>query len=290
MRSNYSLLEEKHQAMLAVRYPGRMDVIPLFQPSSIREMRDWLITYAPAVEKWERKRVYKLWKEVRGTAPETFLVAVPTPEGHYVDRNIRTVTVRAFHHRHEPTAQNPLNRVAEFLWEFRINEDGSLKLRPFENSFSEKLYWIEIEHVQALQRAFREELGWTGQKRNGRRRKSVAKRHLLPPYLGNLADYPDVTYFKGGTKQVEPKSHHDSEKFPGLKTNNELMAHYVFVLNPATDNPRIAAYDEAYYQPWYHETRTPNIFVFGDYTTPKRIRHLADLGLSLDDLDINFAA
>ncbi len=293
---DHRTLREAHRAMVAQRYPNRTDIIPLFQPASVADMRAWLITYAPEIAKWPRKLVRKLWKEVRGTHPETFLVAVPMDGACYVDRNIRTVTVRAFYRLHKPTEQNPENRESEFLWEFRIQEDGSLKRRPFQNSFSEKMYWTECTHIQSLKRAFREELGWTGQKRDGKRRKSIAKRHLAPPYLVNTRDHLHVTYFKDGMKQADSQSHHDSERFPGIKTNNELVAHYLFILNPMStsssvcENPRIAAYDESYYQPWYHETRTPNIFVFGDQAKADTLKHLSDLGLTLDDLDIDFAA
>lgn len=263
-------LETAHDVLMTQRYLGR-PAIPLFKPKKFMTMIEFLGQYAPLTLNWELERLRQLWREVRGTDPETFLVAVSSVDnGWVVDRNIRTATFRVYHSRHAPLPSEPDHYVREYLWELRIHPDGSLVLRPYDNSGSEKLYWTELSMRQGIRRFLREELGFTGRRdpRTGRRTKLVS-----PALLDNVHFIPvnDNSYYKGGVVPATEFSSHPSERFPSLVTNNDLSH---AVINLPAD----------YYQPWYHERGTSNLFVFASSRRKPALTHLQDLGLTLREL------
>lgn len=246
LRTRYQNGGPKGQKHLQVR--------PLFRPTR-EAFEAFLSRYAPQSILWSSDLRDKLWKEVRGRHPEAFLIArrASGEREWEVDRCIRTVALRVYCDHLASTAADPGHLARQFLWEFRVKEDGSIVLRPFDNSISEKLFWTELYYELAVRRAFRQELGLM----------RMDARYFAQPYLVATSG---TTYFKGG-QQVSDVSHHPSDRFPGLWTHNELI-NDVYVM------------PEAFCRPWYYEASTRSIFVFGSLGTPPTVDLIRSLGIT----------
>lgn len=152
---------------------------------------------------WTKGRLEELWREAKDG--ETVFEV----DGGRLIRSIRTLTLRIFYDRPARTPGELANERRLFLREWVQRHDSEEAVRrAHANSLSEKLKWQERGDMDAVKRAFLEEL---------------CKMSTHKPVLLNKRDIKTVLL--DTSYSVERVPLHESSKYPGLLTKNELHPH-----------------------------------------------------------------